>query len=207
VILLFSAVIGGIFLGIFTVTEAASIAVVLTFFAALVRGKLSGKALWSAATETTNAVTMVYPLIIGALILTFYLDLAGLPVAATEYVAGLGLSPLLTIVLLCVIFILLGTVMDSVAVMIITAGLVAQMVTGLGYDPIWWGVMMIVFVELGVVTPPFGMNLFVLKSIAPNIATTEVYRGVTPFILADLIKIALLIAIPGLALWLPSVMQ
>lgn len=207
VIAVFLSVIGGIYLGVFTVTEAASVGVVLTFAAALMRGKLSGPSLWTATTETTKAIALIYPLIAGALMLTFFLDLAGLPAAATKAVAGLGLSPLMTIALLAVGFIALGTVMDSVAVMIITAGLVAPLVTGLGYDPIWWGVMMVVIVELGVVTPPFGLNLFMLKSIAPGVPTAQVYRGVLPFVVADLVKIALLIAFPALALWLPATMR
>ena len=111
------------------------------------------------------------------------------------------LGPVLA--LLVVIFVVVGTAFDSVAVMIMTASVVAPLVVSLGYDPIWWGVMMIILVEVGVVTPPFGINLFVLKNIIPGVTWGDVFNGVIPFILADLIKIILLIAFPMIVLWLP----
>lgn len=94
--------------------------------------------------------------------------------------------------------------MDSFAIMIVTAGLAAAIVQSLGYDPIWWGIMMVILVELGVLTPPFGMNLFVMKALIPDERMGTIFRGVVPFILADIIKIALLIAFPALVLWLPT---
>jgi C4-dicarboxylate transporter, DctM subunit len=204
VLLLFIMVIGGIYTGIFTATEAAAIGAVFTFVMALFRGKLAKGALWSVASETTRSVAMLYLLIIGALIMSFFMALSGLPAYLTAALATSGMPPLLIIIMLVLFFILLGTVMDSVAVMIITAGVVAPLVASLGYDPIWWGVMMVVLVEIGVVTPPFGINLFVLKSFDPAVPIGQVYRGVLPFVAADLVKVILLIAFPVIATWLQS---
>jgi TRAP transporter, DctM subunit len=204
VLVLFAMVIGGIYSGVFTATEAAAVGAVFTFAMALLRGKLKGQALWQAAGETTRSVAMLYLLIVGALVLSFFLALSGLPNYLTAALSASGLPPLAIIVTLVLIFILLGTVMDATAVMIITAGVVAPLVASLGYDPIWWGVMMVVIVEIGVVTPPFGINLFVLKSLSATTPMGQIYRGVLPFVLADLLKIALLIAVPAIAIWLPS---
>lgn len=204
VLFLFALVIGGIYSGIFTATEAAAIGAVFTFVVALLRGKLKGDALWSVAAETTRSVAMLYLLIIGALVLSFFMALSGLPGYLTEVLSTSGLPPLAIIVTLVVFFIFLGTVMDATAVMIITAGVVAPLVASLGYDPIWWGVMMVVLVEIGVVTPPFGINLFVLKSFNPEMPIGQLYRGVLPFVIVDIVKVILLVAIPAIATWLPS---
>jgi len=207
VVALFGVVIGGIYAGIFTATEAASVGAVVTFAAALARGKLKGGAVWRVAAETTAAIAMIYPLIIGALLLTFFLELSGLPAMTIGAVEALAIGPLATILIMIAAFVALGTVMDSVAVLIMTAGIAAPIVINLGYDPIWWGIVMLIVVELGVITPPFGLNLFMLKSVTRDIATRDVYRGVMPFIFADIIKLVLLIAMPALVLWLPGTMR
>ena len=141
------------------------------------------------------------------LLLTFFLDLSGLPALAIGAVEALSFGPLATILLMIVGFVALGTVMDSVAVLIMTAGIAAPIVVSLGYDPIWWGIVMLIVVELGVITPPFGLNLFMLKSVTRDFATRDVYRGVLPFIAADLLKLMLLLAVPAIVLWLPGTMR
>lgn len=207
VLMLFATVIGGIYAGLFTATEAASVGAVVTFLAALIRGKLRKGAIWNVASETTASIAMIYPLIIGALLLTFFLELSGLPAMTIRAVEGLPIGPLATILIMIVAFVALGAVMDSVAVLIMTAAIASPIVVSLGYDPIWWGIIMLIVVELGVITPPFGLNLFMLKSITRDVTTREIYRGVMPFILADVVKLALLIAVPALVLWLPGTMR
>ena len=204
VLVLFVGIIGGIYTGVFTATEAAAIGAVFTFLIALLRGKLSRDTVWEVAGETTRSVAMIYVLIIGALMMSFFMSLSGLPAYLVDTLGASGLPPLAIIVALVVLFVILGTVMDATAVMIITAGVVAPLVTSLGYDPLWWGVMMVVLVEIGVVTPPFGINLFVLKSFDRSVPLTDIYRGVMPFVGADVLKVVLLIAFPALALWLPA---
>ena len=204
VMAVFIAVIGGIYSGIFTATEAAAVGAALTFLMALVRGKLGRGGVWQVAAETTRSVAMLYVLIIGALLTSFFMGISGLPTFLIESVGNSGLPPIAIILVLVLLYIVLGTVMDSITVMIITAGLVAPIVVNLGYDPIWWGVMMVVLVEMGVVTPPFGVNLFTLKSLSPDVPLPTIYRGVLPFVAADVVKVLVLIAIPGLVLWLPG---
>ena len=203
VIAMFGLVIGGIYGGIFTATEAAAIGAAIAFFAALFRGKLRKDTILSVVAETTAAAGIVYFVIIGAFITTFFIGTAGLPAYLTETLVNSGLPPLAIICLLVVFYIALGCVMDSFTVMIITAPLVAVMIAKIGYDLTWWGIMMVILVELGVVTPPFGMNLFVMKTVDPTIPLKTIFAGTLPFVIADLIKIALLIAFPWIVLWLP----
>ncbi|HAA04921.1 MAG TPA: hypothetical protein DCE18_16355, partial [Syntrophobacteraceae bacterium] len=202
VLLMFALVIGGIFTGLFTVTEAASVGAVIAFLVALFRGKLRKGDLWKVAGETTRSTAMLYFLIIGALVISFFLSTSGLPEAMTKALNHSGLSGILVVCIMILIYLLLGMVMDSFAIMIATAPLVVPVIVSYGYDPIWWGIIMVVTVEMGVVTPPFGLNLFTMSSIAPDVPLSTVYRGVAPFIAADLVKLALLIVFPSLSLWL-----
>jgi TRAP-type C4-dicarboxylate transport system permease large subunit len=147
---------------------------------------------------------MLYFVIIGAMVISFFFGTSGLPQTLLGSLTGLGLSNLAVIIILIGIFIALGTIMDAFAIMIVTAGLASAIVQSLGYDPIWWGIMMVILVELGVLTPPFGMNLFVMKALVPDERMSTIFRGVMPFVAADIVKIALLIAFPALILWLPN---
>lgn len=206
VFLLFAAILGGIYTGLYTATEAAAVGAVFTFLIALYRRKLGRGSLWNVISETTRSVTMIYMMIIGALLISFFMDVTGLPAALTKAIAGSGLPPVEIIYVLVVTYIILGTALNSFTIMIVTAPLVAPLVVHLGYDPIWWGIMMVVLCELGVVSPPFGLNLFILKTLAPNVPISSVFRGVMPFMTADCIKCVILIHFPILALWLPQTM-
>lgn len=206
-VLVFGMVFGGIFLGIFTATEAAGVGAVVTFAMLIVRGGLREGAFWRVMAETTRSTSMIYFLIIGAMITTFFFSSTGLTSFATAAITGSDLPGWSVVVLLCVAFVLLGTVLDSMAVMMVTASLTAGIVTALGYDAIWWAVIMIIVVEIGVVTPPFGVNLFMLKGVAPSISLKNIYVGVIPFVVADLIKLGLLIAFPIIVMWLPGLIK
>jgi tripartite ATP-independent transporter DctM subunit len=205
VFIMFGAVIGGIYSGIFTATEAAAVGAAIAFVIALIRGKLRRGALWEVAEETTRTTATIYFVIIGAMMITFFVGASGLPALLTETLTSSGLPNLAIIVLLVVLYLVLGSIMDAFTIMIITAPLVAAVIVQLGYDPVWWGIMMVVLVEMGVVTPPFGINLFMMKSLVPDVPLTTIYRGVMPFVAADTIKLVLLIAFPVLALWLPRI--
>jgi tripartite ATP-independent transporter DctM subunit len=206
VFLLFAAILGGIYTGLYTATEAAAVGAVFTFLVALYRRKLGRGSLWNVISETTRSVTMIYMMIIGALLISFFMDVTGLPAALTAAIGGSGLPPVAIIYVLVITYIVLGTALDSFTIMIVTAPLVAPLVVHLGYDPIWWGIMMVVLCELGVVSPPFGLNLFILKTLAPDVPISSVFRGVMPFMTADCIKCVILIHFPILALWLPQTM-
>lgn len=207
VIALFACVIGGLYGGVFTATESAAVGAVGAFLLALLRGRLSGSTLLQVFSETTASTAMIYALIFGALMFSFYVNLGGTPAMVSAWIGGLDARPIVILSVLLVFYLLLGSVMDSFAVMVITVPVVTPMVLDLGYDILFWGVLMLVVVETGMITPPFGMNLFVLKSLQPDLRLGTVMRGVVPFILADLVKIVLLVLFPALALWLPSTMN
>ena len=207
VFLLFAVILGGIYTGLYTATEAAAVGAVFTFLIAIYRRRLNRETLWNVIGDTTRSVTMIYMMIIGALLISFFMDITSLPAELISAVANSGLSPLQVIYILVITYIILGTALDSFTIMIVTAPLVAPVVVHLGYDPIWWGIMMVVLCELGVVSPPFGLNLFILKTLAPDVPISSVFRGVMPFVTADCIKCVILIHFPILALWLPQTMK
>ena len=206
VTVLFGAVVGGLYAGVFTATESAAVGAIGAFLMALWRGKLNRREILSVMGETTAITAMIYMLIFGALTFSFFIGVSQLPDTLIAFVGGLDLAPLAIVALLLVVYLLLGSVMDSFAVMIITVPLVTPLILGMGYDLVWWGVIMLVVVETGMITPPFGMNLFVIRSLQPDVSLMTVFRGVLPFVLADFLRLALLVLFPVLVLWLPTTM-
>jgi len=207
VALLFGVVIGGLYGGFFTATESAAVGAVGAFLLALSRGKLSRERLLEVLSGTTATTALIYGLIFGALIFSFYVNLGQAPEFVTKAIGGLDTSPMMILIILLIFYLLLGAVMDSFAVMVITVPVVTPLVVGLGFDIFHWGILMLVVVEIGLITPPFGINLFVLKSLQPDQPLSKVMKGVLPFIAADVVKLALLVAFPALVLWLPSTMN
>ena len=205
VILLVLAVIGGIYGGVFTVNEAAAVGAALAFLFALVRGRLSWTSFWRALLETASNTAMIYVIIFGASIFTYFINVAHVPEAMTEWVQALPLAPLAVIFVLLAIYIFLGCIFDTVSAMLITLPFVLPIVVGLGYDPIWWGIINVIVVELGMITPPIGINVFVLYGVARTIPLPQIFRGVLPFAAADLTRLTLLTLFPALTLWLPRV--
>jgi len=206
VILLLGLVLGGIYSGLFTELEAGAVGAFGAFLIALLRGKLNPSRFWQAMGDSTHSLAMIYSLILGVVILSFFFGISGVPQAFTSFVNGLGFSPLGIVLLLVACYLVLGTVMDPFAMMVVTIPFFVPLVTGLGYDPIWWGLMTIVCMEAGMISPPFGLNMFVIKSLDRNISIATVYRGSWPFFASTLVKIALLLAFPALVTWLPSTM-
>jgi tripartite ATP-independent transporter DctM subunit len=207
VLLLFALVIGGLYGGVFTVDEAASVGAVGTFVFALLRGKLAGGALWRVMAEVTRTTAMIYLLIFGAVTFSFFAGVSGLPDLLGTVATGFNLGPLGVITVILVIYIILGAIMDSFAVMVITIPIVTPLVTNLGYDLIWWGIINVCVIETGLITPPFGINVFILKGIqGGDVPMWTAFRGVLPFVAADLVKLAILVLFPILSLWLPSTM-
>lgn len=207
VIGLFAVVIGGLYAGIFTVTESAAVGAACSFLLALARGKLNRASILDVFSQTTSTVAMIYALIFGGLMFAFFINLGGAPDIVAGWVAGIDAQPIVILIVLIVIYLLLGSVMDSFGVMVITLPIVTPIVLGLGYDMLFWGILMLVVVEIGMITPPFGLNLFILKSVDPNVRLGTVMKGVLPFVAADLVKIAIIVAFPALSLWLPSTMN
>ncbi|HUK61259.1 MAG TPA: TRAP transporter large permease subunit [Stellaceae bacterium] len=204
--LLFGSVLGGVYFGFFTVTEAAAVGAFESFLCALWRGKLKGRNFWHVMAATTATTALIYGLIFGAQIFSFVVGVSRLTESATELMSHLDWTPTEIMTAILVTYLLLGAVMESFAVMVITVPIVTPLVQSLGYDILWWGIINICVVETGLIHPPLGLNVFVLKSIQPDVSIWTVYKGVAPFVVADLVKLALLVAFPGIALWLVSTM-
>ncbi|MBI1292474.1 TRAP transporter large permease subunit [bacterium] len=206
VLVVLGLVLGGIYFGFFTDLEAGAVGTIGTFLIALVRGKLNVNGFWRTIGDATMSLAMIYSLLIGVTLLTFFFGVSGLPEAFVSFLNGFGLSPLGVILVLVMTYLVLGTVMDGFSMMLITIPIFVPIVHSLGYDPIWWGIMTLVCMEAGQISPPFGINIFVISSLDPRIRLGTVYAGCTPFFAATLIKIALLILFPALVTWLPGSM-
>jgi tripartite ATP-independent transporter DctM subunit len=207
VLLLMLSVFGGLYSGVFTVNEAASVAAVLSFVFALARGRLSREALWEGLRESAGATAMIYIIIIGASVFTYYITLARVPEALIGFVGGLQVPPLAIVSALLVAYLVLGAIFDEISAMLITLPFVLPIIEKLGYDAIWWGILNVVVIELGMIIPPIGIIVFVLHGLAPKISLATIYRGVTPFIIADLVLLALLTLFPEISLWLPRTLK
>jgi TRAP-type C4-dicarboxylate transport system permease large subunit len=209
------AVFGGLYSGIFTVTEAASVAAVLSLLFALARGRLNWPTLFQGLRESAAATGMIYVMIMGALIFTYFLNLGRVPEAFVGWIAHLDMPPLAIVAALLVGYLILGAVFDEISAMLITLPLVLPVVQKLavtmmpGVSPemvvVWWGIINVVIIELGMIIPPIGIIVFILHGLAPQISLQTIYRGVTPFIVADLFLLALLTLFPLISLWLPQV--
>lgn len=205
VLVLFLLVIGGLYSGIFTATESAAVGVVGACVYALARGKLRRDTIWKVLAEATAIVGMVYILILGAITFSFFIATTGLPEMLASWVGGLDVAPLTLVAVILVMYLALGCVMDSFGLLIITTPIIAPLIVQMGYDLIWWGIIMVMVVETGVITPPFGINLFMLKSMT-DIRLATIFRGAMPFVFADLVKLVVLVLVPASILWLPSTM-
>ena len=199
-------VLGGLYLGIFTDTESAAAGALGSFLVALYRGKLRGGALWRVFAQVTATTAMMYGIIFGANILALFVGLTGLTEKSLAVVNEFHLSPMTFIVVLLVGYLIMGSIVESWTILVLTVPFVTPIVTGMGFDITWWGILMACVVETGLIHPPFGINVFVLKSIVPDVPIGTIYRGLIPFVAADLVKLALLVAFPGLTLWLVATM-
>jgi tripartite ATP-independent transporter DctM subunit len=201
------AVFGGLYSGVFTVNEAASVAAVLAMVFAIARGRLDRASLWRGLRESAAATAMIYMIIIGASVFTYFMTLARVPEVLVAAIGGLSVPPLAIVGCLIVAYLLLGAVFDEIAAMLITLPFVLPIIERLGYDPVWWGVINVMVVELGMIIPPIGIIVFVLHGLAPHIALRTIYRGVLPFIVADLVLLGLLTLLPDIALALPRMLK
>jgi C4-dicarboxylate transporter, DctM subunit len=197
---------GGIYAGIFTVVEAAAVGATSAFLFTAFRGKLTKVVLWSVLSESAATTGLIYLILIGASIFSFFVTLTELPQFMVAEIQALGLSPLMTISILLVMYIILGSIFDTVAAMVITLPFVYPVIIGLGYDPIWWGVINVMVIEIGLTTPPIGIIVFVLHGMAPDIPLKTIFTGILPFFAADILRLGILVVFPAISLWLPTVL-
>jgi len=197
----FALIISGIYSGIFTPTEAASIGAASTFLIAIFRG-MSFKQFMEAVEETLFMTSMIFFMIIGAEIFGYFLSVSRISFSIVELVNEMQLSPYVILFCVLALFIILGCVMDSIAMLLLTVPVVYPLIVSAGFDPVWFGIIAVITVELGLITPPVGMNVFVIKSVAPHISIKDIFKGVFPFVLSDLVRLALIIGFPALAIGL-----
>jgi len=205
VVFIFSLVMGGIYLGIATPTEAAALGVVGAILIAALNRTLSVAMLHAAFLSALRTTAMVVLVVTTAYILNFSLSLAGIPQALSEYIGELGWSPIATIWALVAFYLVLGCFLEAIAMMVTTVGVVVPLIVSLGFDPLWFGIFMTMMMELALITPPVGLNLFVAQNIRLSRGgISDVYIGVLPFAFAMMLFVALLIYFPQIALWLPG---
>ena len=203
-LLLFVIVMGGIYFGVFTPTEAAGIGSFGAFLFALLKGKLSVKKLFDGLLETGRTTAMIFLIIIGANIFSSFLGLARIPMELADLIAGLEMPKMVIFTGIILVYIALGCVMDCYAIMILTVPILLPVIQALQFDVIWFGVIMVIVLEIGLITPPVGLNVFVLKAAAPNVPMNVIFRGIWPFMLAGLLAIILISIFPAIALYIPS---
>jgi tripartite ATP-independent transporter DctM subunit len=207
VLLIFVVVVGGIYSGLFTPTEGAAVGAVSTGLLAWLRGGLSRKRLQEAFESTAGGTAMVFMIVLGAAAYNSFLALSQLPQELAGWVGGQGFSPYMVLWAILVFYLIFGCVMDSLSMILLTIPIFFPMVSGLdfGLTPeetaIWFGILVLIVVEVGLITPPVGMNLFVIQSMAPDISIRDTYRGVWPFVASDLIRVTLIVAFPAITLF------
>nr|WP_323783239.1 TRAP transporter large permease [Amylibacter sp.] len=204
VLLLFLLVIGGIYLGWFSPTEAAAVGAVGAFLLALFSGQLNKTTLGAAVFETAGLTGMIFFILIGAALFNFFLENTGLPQLLIEQIRSSGLSPLSVMVLILIFYIVLGCFMDSMSMILLTVPLFVPLALELDFNLIWFGIVVVTVAEIGLITPPIGMNLFVVQAAAEDVPQSTVIKGIFPFIVADILRLAVLVLFPALALWLPA---
>ncbi len=205
-ILLFVFVIGGLYGGLFTPTEAGGMGAGGAFLIGVARRRLPRALILQSLLQATRTAAAVFTVLIGALLFGYFLTITGTPQHVTEFLTGLGVGPYGVLVLILLMYLVLGCLMDAMAMIILTVPIVFPVIKQLGFDPIWFGVIIVMTVELGLIHPPVGMNVFVIKSVVGELKFSTIFRGVAPFIVTDLLRLALLVALPILATWLPSVL-
>jgi tripartite ATP-independent transporter DctM subunit len=207
VLALFLLVVGGIYLGWFTPTEAAGIGAAGALAFAVARRTLTVAGLADVLLETAKTTAMMFAVLIGALLFSNFVNVAGLPQAMTDFVLGQGLPPLGVIALILSVYLVLGCVLESLSMVLLTVPVFFPIVQQLGFDPVWFGILVVMVIEISLITPPIGLNVFVLRTVLPDVPTIDVFRGVAPFIVVDALRLALVTLVPSIALVLPSMMR
>jgi C4-dicarboxylate transporter, DctM subunit len=203
---LFGFVIGGLYGGLFTPTEAGGVGACGAFLISVARGKLKPAGVLAALLQATRTAAAVFTVLIGALLFGYFLTITEAPQRLTEFLTGLGVGRYGVLALIMVMYLALGCLMDAMAMIILTVPIVFPVVTALGFDPIWFGIIIVMTVELGLIHPPVGMNVFVIKTAVKDVSFATIFKGVLPFIATDIVRLIILIAFPSIALYLPSLM-
>jgi len=203
-LLLFAFVIGGLYGGLFTPTEAGGMGAGGAFILGVLRGRLSRADVRTALLQATRTAAAVFTVLIGAILFGYFLTITQTPQKVTAFLTSLGLGRYEVLALIMLMYLALGCLMDAMAMIILTVPIIFPVITALGFDPIWFGVIIVMTVELGLIHPPVGMNVFVIKSVVKDVSFTTIFKGVIPFVVTDILRLTILIAFPVIATYLPS---
>lgn len=206
VLLLFTIVMGGIYAGIFTPTEAAGIGAGGSFVIALARRQLNIRTIYETLSDTVRTSAMLFTVVIGALIFSDFINRAGLPDWLLTFVQSLDVSPMVVILVILGIYILLGMVFESLSMLLLTVPVFYPLIDSLGFDLVWYGIVVVIVTEISLITPPVGMNVFVLSAVVRDVRTGTIFKGVTPFWCADIIRLSLVVFITQISLFLPALL-
>ncbi|MCK7615079.1 TRAP transporter large permease [Roseibium sediminicola] len=198
--------IGGIYTGFFTPVEAAGVGAFFALLMLVLRGKCTAATLYSVSSETLKTTGMAFFILVGANVFAPFVALSHLPASIAEAMTGLALGTYGTLALILLGYVILGMFIEGLSLLVITLPIVFPLVIGLGFDPIWLGVVMVLVLEMGLISPPVGVNVFIVKSVVPDVRIETIFAGIMPFWLAMIVTLALIVAFPGIALLLPNAM-
>jgi tripartite ATP-independent transporter DctM subunit len=204
---LFALVIGGMYGGAFTATEAAGVGAFGTLILALIRGRLTWSALVRALASTVETVAIITVILIGAVVLGYFLAVTQLPMKLAQILADSGLSPTSIMLMIIAAYLVMGAFMDELAMILLTVPILFPVVQAIGYDPIWFGVVIVIVCQAGMIAPPVGLNVFVISGMVKDVPMQDIYRGILPFLVAMVLLLGILMVVPDMALLLPRTMR
>ena len=207
VVALVLLVMGGIYAGFFTALEAASVGAVASFVFMVARGQFSWKGFIAMIADTATTTGMIFVMVIGASVFNYFMTISQFPQQMVQTIEAAALPPTMVIAMILVLYIVLGAVFDEVATMLITLPFVMPLILTWGYDPVWWGIVNVTVIMIGLYCPPIGLNVMVMHGLVGDVPLNRIYRGILPYLLADFLRLALLVALPFLVTWLPGSMQ
>lgn len=207
VLFLFGLIMVGLVEGWFTATEAGGIGAGGAFLFVLLRKRMTFRVLINSLLDTARISTMIFIVAAGAMVLNQFINLSGIPGDMVRFIDSLNLSPPMVIACLIVFYAVLGCLMDGYAMIFLTVPVVAPIVAGLGYDLVWWGIVTVLVVEISLITPPVGLNVFILKALLPELPVTRIFRGIMPYLVSDFFRLVIILLFPAITLFLPRLIQ
>src|SRR5258706_5294670 len=207
VIALFTLVMGGIYGGVFTAVEGAGVGALGAMVFALARRALGWREPYEALVQSARTTSMLFMILIGALLFAEVVKITSMPADLKTFVSRFEVNPIAVVAVIMVIYVILGTAMEELSMILLTVPLFFPLIVHMGLDPVWFGILIVVVVEIGLISPPVGMNLFVLNTLLPQVPTRTIFRGVMPFVIVDCVRLAILTAFPIISTFLPSLMK
>jgi C4-dicarboxylate transporter, DctM subunit len=206
VLFLFFLIMGGIFFGIFTSTEAGGIGAGGALIFAILRRKMSWQIFVDSLIEAARTTAMIFTVAFGALILNQFINISGLPEAVLAFISSLNATPIQVVLVIMCFYVILGMFIEGIAMIFLTVPIFVPVISALGFDLIWWGIVLVMVVEISLITPPIGLNVFIMKSMLPDVPLGTIFKGIAPFFAADIFRLSIVVFFPPVALWLPTLM-